>query len=68
MKESRDRIRAAMLNLGYDWPMKKLTINLAPADVKKEGTSLELSIAIALLAAQNPRNIWNWTKRCFWAS
>ncbi|HPJ03595.1 MAG TPA: YifB family Mg chelatase-like AAA ATPase [Candidatus Limiplasma sp.] len=54
VKESRDRIRAAMLNLGYDWPMKKLTINLAPADVKKEGTSLELSIAIALLAAQNP--------------
>jgi len=54
VKESRDRIRAAMLNIGYDWPMKKLTINLAPADVKKEGTSLELAIAIALLAAQNP--------------
>ncbi|MFH1513440.1 MAG: YifB family Mg chelatase-like AAA ATPase, partial [Bacillota bacterium] len=54
VKESRDRIRAAMINTGYDWPMKKLTINLAPADVKKEGTSLELSIAVALLAAQNP--------------
>ena len=54
VKESRDRIRAAMINTGYEWPMKKLTINLAPADVKKEGTSLELSIAIALLAAQNP--------------
>ncbi len=54
VKESRDRIRAAMLNLGFAWPMKKLTINLAPADVKKEGTSLELSIAVALLAAQNP--------------
>ena len=54
VKESRDRIRAAMINTGYEWPMKKLTINLAPADVKKEGTSLELSIAIALLAAQSP--------------
>ena len=54
VKESRDRIRAAILNIGYDWPMKKLTINLAPADVKKEGTSLELSIAIALLAALHP--------------
>lgn len=56
VKESRDRIRAAMLNLGYDWPMKKLTINLAPADVKKEGTSLELAIAVALLAAQSPED------------
>ncbi len=54
VKESRDRIRAAMMNTGYEWPMKKLTINLAPADVKKEGTSLELAIAIALLAAQAP--------------
>ena len=54
VKESRDRIRAAMINTGYEWPMKKLTINLAPADVKKEGTSLELSIAIALLAALSP--------------
>jgi len=54
VKESRDRIRAAMINTGYEWPMKKLTINLAPADVKKEGTSLELAIAVALLAAQEP--------------
>lgn len=54
VKESRDRIRAAMINTGYEWPLKKLTINLAPADVKKEGTSLELSVAIALLAAQEP--------------
>ncbi len=54
VKESRDRIRAAMINTGYEWPMKKLTINLAPADVKKEGTSLELAIAVALLAAQKP--------------
>ena len=56
VRESRDRIRAAMINTGYDWPMKKLTINLAPADVKKEGTSLELSIAIALLAALKPNS------------
>lgn len=54
VKESRDRIRAAITNSGFAWPMKKLTVNLAPADVRKEGTSLELSIAIALLAAQKP--------------
>ena len=54
VKESRDRIRAALTNSGFPWPMKKLTVNLAPADVRKEGTSMELAIAIALLAAQKP--------------
>ena len=51
VKESRDRIHAAIVNSAYPWPMKKLTVNLAPADVRKEGTSLELAIAVALLAA-----------------
>jgi len=54
VKESRDRIRAAIVNSDHAWPMKKLTVNLAPADVRKEGTSLELAVAIALLAAQKP--------------
>ncbi len=54
VKESRDRIRAAIVNSGFPWPMKKLTVNLAPADVRKEGTSLELGVAVALLAAQKP--------------
>ncbi len=56
VKESRDRIRAAIVNSGFPWPMKKLTVNLAPADVRKEGTSLELGIAVALLAAQRPES------------
>ncbi len=56
VKESRDRIRAALINSGYPWPMKKLTVNLAPADVRKEGTSLELAIAVSLLAAQKPES------------
>ncbi|MEA4927050.1 MAG: YifB family Mg chelatase-like AAA ATPase [Candidatus Limiplasma sp.] len=55
VKESRDRIHAAIVNSGFPWPMKKLTVNLAPADVRKEGTSLELAIAITLLAAQQPQ-------------
>ena len=54
VKESRDRIRAAIVNSGYEWPFHKLTVNLAPADVRKEGTSLELAIAISLLAAKEP--------------
>lgn len=54
VKESRDRIRAAILVSGFSWPFYKVTVNLAPADVKKEGTSYELAIAIAILAAEKP--------------
>ncbi len=54
VKESRDRIRAALLSSGFPWPFQKVTVNLAPADVRKEGTSFELAIAMALLAAEKP--------------
>ena len=53
VKESRDRIRAAILMSGFDWPMYKVTVNLAPAGIRKEGTSYELAIAVGLLAAGN---------------
>ncbi len=52
VKESRDRVRAAMLNSGYEFPFGKVTVNLAPADVKKEGTSYELAVAVALISAK----------------
>ena len=51
VKESRDRVSTALTNSGYKFPMGKTTINLAPADVKKEGPSFDLPIAIAMLAA-----------------
>ena len=54
VKESRDRIRGAISSSGYSWPFQKITVNLAPADVRKEGTSLELAIALSILAAQTP--------------
>lgn len=54
VKESRDRVRAAIAISGYDFPLGKVTVNLAPADIRKEGTALELAIAIALLAARQP--------------
>ena len=50
VKESRDRIRAAMLVNGFKPPVKRLTINLSPADLKKEGTCYDLPLAIGLLA------------------
>jgi magnesium chelatase family protein len=49
IKESRDRVRSALNNNGLPFPLKKVTINLAPADIQKEGSSLDLPIAIGLL-------------------
>ncbi|MDR5658278.1 YifB family Mg chelatase-like AAA ATPase [Serpentinicella sp. ANB-PHB4] len=51
VKESKERVRAALINSGFSFPMKRITINLSPADVKKEGTHFDLPIALALLSA-----------------
>ena len=53
VKESRDRVKAAVNNSGYRFPYKPMTINLAPADRKKEGPVFELPIAIGILIATN---------------
>lgn len=53
VRESKERIRAAIKNSGYSFPIKRITINLAPANTKKEGTHLDLPMAIALLKASN---------------
>ena len=51
MKESKDRVKAAVKNSGYDFPTHRITVNLAPADLKKEGASFDLPMAIGILAA-----------------
>ena len=51
VKESRDRVKPALKNSGFDFPVKKITVNLAPADLKKEGPSFDLPLALGLLAA-----------------
>src|SRR3989337_3187374 len=51
VKECRDRVKAALKNCGYKFPLKNITINLAPADRKKEGPVFELPIAIGILLA-----------------
>ncbi|MER0128003.1 YifB family Mg chelatase-like AAA ATPase [Franconibacter daqui] len=56
VKEARDRVRSALINSGYTFPAKKITINLAPADLPKEGGRYDLPIAIALLAASEQLN------------
>lgn len=51
VRESRDRVRAAIKNCGFKFPVGKITINLAPADIKKEGSFYDLPIMLALLCA-----------------
>ena len=51
VKESSDRVEAAIKNTNLDMPLKKITVNLAPADIKKEGSAFDLPIAIGILAA-----------------
>ena len=52
IKESRDRIKSAIRNSGFSFPTRKITINLAPADIKKEGSSFDLPIALSVLASE----------------
>lgn len=51
VREARDRVISAIRNSGYDFPIKKITVNLAPAELKKEGTAFDLPIAAGILAA-----------------
>ena len=51
VKESNFRIAAALTNIGYKLPGKKITINMAPADIRKEGSAYDLPLAIGILAA-----------------
>ncbi len=51
VRESKDRVKSAIKNSGYDFPARRITINLAPADVRKDGAAFDLPIAIGLLCA-----------------
>ncbi|MGI8739844.1 MAG: YifB family Mg chelatase-like AAA ATPase [Gammaproteobacteria bacterium] len=51
VKESKDRVRAALLNAKFEFPMRRITVNLAPADLPKEGGRFDLPIALGILAA-----------------
>ena len=52
VRESRDRVRTALRNSGFEFPPHRITVNLAPADVRKAGAAFDLPIAIGILAAQ----------------
>ncbi|MFH4159108.1 YifB family Mg chelatase-like AAA ATPase [Acinetobacter bereziniae] len=59
VRESKDRVRSAIINSGFQFPTKRLTINLAPADLPKDGSRLDLPIALGILIAtgQLPENV-----------
>ncbi len=52
VKESKERVKAAIKNSGYSFPTKRITVNLAPADIKKEGTIFDLPMALGILKAE----------------
>ena len=51
VKESKDRVRSAILNCGFEFPARRITLNLAPADLPKDGGRFDLAIALGILAA-----------------
>ncbi|HET6418612.1 MAG TPA: YifB family Mg chelatase-like AAA ATPase, partial [Geobacteraceae bacterium] len=51
VKESKDRVKSALKNAGYDFPARRITVNLAPADIKKEGAAFDLPMSVGILAA-----------------
>lgn len=52
VRESKERVKAAIKNSGYEFPPRRITVNLAPADIKKEGSAFDLPIALGILSAQ----------------
>lgn len=51
VREARERVRAAVRNSGYEMPVRRITVNLAPADTRKEGSAFDLPIALGILTA-----------------
>ncbi|MFC1674612.1 YifB family Mg chelatase-like AAA ATPase [Candidatus Omnitrophota bacterium] len=64
VRESRQRIKSAIKNSGFKWPQARITINLAPSDIRKEGASFDLAIALGILAATGQMNSLHLPEYC----
>lgn len=62
LKESKERVRAAINNSGLEFPLRRITVNLSPADTKKEGTHFDLPIALGVLAASEQLSLINFSQ------
>ncbi len=56
IRESKERVKSAIKNSGFDWPQERITVSLAPSDIKKEGACFDLAIAVGILAASQQLN------------
>ncbi len=56
IRESKERVKSAIKNSGFSWPQERITISLAPSDIKKEGVSFDLAIALGILSASRQLN------------
>ncbi len=65
IKEAKERVRSAIRNSGYEYPIKRITINLAPADVKKEGALYDLSMAVAIISLNKDSKLKNVEDYCY---
>src|SRR6266851_7595471 len=65
VREARDRVVAAIRNSGFEFPSRRVTVNLAPADLKKEGAFFDLAIAVGVLIASEAIIPPRWP-RCLW--
>ncbi len=65
VREAKDRVVAAIRNSGFSFPSRRVTVNLAPADVRKEGASFDLAIAVGILTASEAIVLKRWP-RCYW--
>src|SRR3989338_6518889 len=56
IRESKERVKSAIKNSGFEWPAERITISLAPSGIKKEGSCLDLAIALGILSATEQFN------------
>src|ERR1700749_3121646 len=66
VRESRERVRAALVTAGYEFPQRRITVNLSPADLPKEGGRFDLPIAVGILAADHKINARQLKQREFY--
>lgn len=65
IKESKERVRTSIKNSGYEFPLNRITINLAPANIKKEGSQIDLAIAVGILSAMKIVDKYNFSNISF---
>src|SRR5260221_8587872 len=65
VREAKDRVVSAIRHTGYEFPSRRLTVNLAPADLRKEGACFDLAIAVGILMASEAISPKRWP-RCLW--